>query len=148
MHPLAPLLIKRMPGNEQPIPEYAKEGDSGFDLRSEEDLDIHPGTTEMIKTGWAVSTGDGYELQVRSRSGLAAKHGLSVLNSPGTIDAGYTGEICVLLHNGGNRPIRVFKGDRIAQAVLAPVVQANFIEVNEIEESDRGSGGFGHTGTE
>lgn len=132
------------------FPEYAHEGDSGFDLRSVDDaVLIMPGETRMIPTGLKFVIPEGYEVQVRPRSGLAAKEGLTVLNTPGTIDRGYTGEVKVLLHNTGKEPHVVARGDRIAQAVMAPVERATLYLVDEdgLEVTERGDGGFGSTGT-
>lgn len=131
------------------IPEYATEGSSGADLRAclNEPITILPGNRVMIPTGIKVQLPSGYEMQIRSRSGLSWKHGVIVLNSPGTIDADYRGEICVILFNTGNEPFVIEPGMRIAQAVVTPVVQVRF-ECEELTSSERGSGGFGHTGVE
>jgi dUTP pyrophosphatase len=110
-------------------------------------ISIAPGSRAIIATGIAIQLPDGFEAQVRPRSGLAAKHGVTVLNSPGTIDADYRGEIKVILINLGDEPVAFARGDRIAQMVIAPVTQATWSEVGSLEESDRGSGGFGSTGT-
>lgn len=135
-----------------PNPEYATEGASGFDLRAfiDETIVLHPNEYKIIPTGLYFKLNAGFEMQVRSRSGLAAKHGVAVLNSPGTIDYDYTGEIKVILINHGQLPFTINNGDRIAQAVIATVLNKhtfNFVQVNDIEHTtERGSGGFGSTG--
>lgn len=131
-------------------PVYAKEGDSGFDLRSNENGMLKPLERMLVSTGLFFELPDGYELQVRPRSGLAAKHGVTVLNSPGTVDTGYRGEIKVILVNLSNDTFSFEKGERIAQAVIASRVSSDFgelIEVTNITDSERGSTGFGSTGT-
>lgn len=147
------LKFKRLENGEGlPLPRYATAGAAAMDICAAEDADVWPGTTRMIKTGFAVAIPEGYEVQVRPRSGLAAKNNITVANTPGTIDSDYRGEICVLLHNLSNtgaaapRAFEVNRGDRIAQLVLAPVTQANVIEVDELDETERGAGGFGSTG--
>jgi dUTP pyrophosphatase len=129
------------------MPLYAKEGDSGADVYSAEAIvDLGPGETRLVSTGIAIELPEGYDVQCRSRSGLAAK-GICVLNSPGTIDNGYRGEIKVILHNTSrDKTFQVAKGDRIAQLVLSPVYKANFVEVEQLSDSCRGAGGFGSTG--
>lgn len=127
-------------------PKYATEGSAAFDLVASEDMKFFADERQLVKTGLYAKIPEGYELQVRSRSGMAFHHGVVVLNSPGTIDSDYRGEIGVLLMNFTDRPYEVKKGDRIAQAVLAPVVQATFKMVNAISETERGQGGFGSTG--
>lgn len=134
------------------LPMYANPGDSGLDVRADlkktinEKIYIAPGKIQMIPTGLHVAIPEGYEIQVRSRSGLAAKNGLHVLNSPGTVDSGFRGEIHVILHNTTNTTYTVNHGDKIAQLVLCPVYQAKLIEVDTLPKSDRGEGGFGSTG--
>ena len=129
------------------IPEYQHEGDSGFDLRAVEDVDIPPKEVRLISTGIKVAIPKGYEIQVRSRSGLAAKKQVFVLNSPGTVDAPYRNTIGVILANFGVNPFHVQKGDRIAQGVLCPVEKADFVVVPELlDDTTRGLGGFGSTG--
>lgn len=128
------------------VPEYQHEGDSGFDLRAIEDADIPAGGVKLISTGIKVGIPKGYEIQVRSRSGLAAKKQVFVLNSPGTVDSNYTGDVGVILANFGVNPFHIQKGDRIAQGVLCPVEKAEFVVVNELTTTSRGSGGFGSTG--
>jgi dUTP pyrophosphatase len=130
-------------------PEYAYESDSGFDLRSTEDLWIQANDRKLIPTGLRFDIPDGYEIQVRSKSGLALKQGLMVLNSPGTVDSGYQGEVKVIIFNTTNERIKIEKGQKIAQAVLCPVVNGkwvNLIKVEEIGEKDRNNQGFGSTG--
>ncbi len=130
------------------IPTYAKDGDAGFDIRANEIVIIQAGHRYAVKTGIKMAIPEGYELQIRPRSGLALKQGLTVLNTPGTIDSGYRGEICIILHNTSDVYRTICKGDRIAQGVLKRAPQANFIKVNELDETDRGEGGFGSTGVE
>ena len=139
------LKIKKL-NPEAIIPAYQTELSAGFDLHSIENCVIKPMQRKLIKTGLAFEIENGYEIQIRPRSGLAFKHGITVLNSPGTIDADYRGEIMVLLINLGEEDFEIKKGERIAQAVVASVVQANFMEVEELSNTKRGSGGFGSTG--
>lgn len=130
-------------------PEYAYESDSGFDLRSTEDLWIFAGDRKLVPTGLRFDIPDGYEIQVRSKSGLALKQGLMVLNSPGTVDSGYQGEVKVILFNTSNQNIKIEKGQKIAQAVVCPVVNGkwvNLIKVSDIDSKDRNDKGFGSTG--
>jgi dUTP pyrophosphatase len=128
------------------LPGYAHEGDAGMDLKCVEDAVVPVGKRLLVRTGLVMELPDGYEAQVRPRSGLALKKGVTVLNTPGTIDAGYRGEVGVILANFGEEPFAVKKGDRIAQVVVAPVTQPAVVEVAEIDETDRGAGGFGSTG--
>jgi dUTP pyrophosphatase len=133
--------------NEQP--EYAYESDSGFDLRSTEELWVQANDRRLIPTGLRFDIPEGYEIQVRSKSGLALKQGLMVLNSPGTVDSGYQGEVKVIIFNTTNERIKIEKGQKIAQAVLCPVVNGkwvNLVKVKEIGEKDRNNNGFGSTG--
>jgi len=139
------LKIKKL-NNEAIIPAYQTKEAAGFDLHSIDDAVINPGERKLIGTGLAFEIEYGYEVQIRPRSGLAFKHGITVLNSPGTIDSDYRGEIKVLLINHGNEPYEIKKGERIAQAVIAPVIQAEIIEVDELSDTQRGAGGFGSTG--
>jgi dUTP pyrophosphatase len=130
-------------------PEYAYVSDSGFDLRSNEDAWIFPMSRSIIKTGLIFNIPDGYEIQVRSKSGIALKQGLFVLNSPGTVDSGYLGEIQVIMFNTTTEKVKIEKGQKIAQAVLCPVVGGkwvNLIRVEKIEDKDRNNNGFGSTG--
>jgi len=139
------LKIKKLT-SEAIIPAYQTKEAAGFDLHSIEETVINPGERKLIGTGLAFEIEFGYEVQIRPRSGLAYKHGITVLNSPGTIDSDYRGEIKVLLINHGNEPFEIKKGERIAQAVIAPVVQAKIVEVEELSDTQRGAGGFGSTG--
>ena len=130
-------------------PSYAYESDSGFDLYSVEDKWIHPFDRALIPTGLQIDIPEGYEIQIRSKSGLALKSGLMVLNSPGTVDQGYTGEIQVILFNTTNQKVKIEKNQKIAQAVLCPVVSGkwiNFLEKPSINTKDRNENGFGSTG--
>jgi dUTP pyrophosphatase len=139
--------ITRLPnGAGLDLPSYASADAAGLDLRAAEDATLAPGARAMIATGFAVALPKGYEAQVRPRSGLAAKHGVTVLNSPGTVDADYRGEIKVILINHGAEPFAIAHGDRIAQMVIAPVTRAALTEVAILDETLRGSGGFGSTG--
>ena len=135
--------------DEELIPVYATAGASGADIRAniQDPLVVDAGSMAIVPTGIRVAIPNGYEIQVRPRSGLAAKHGITVLNTPGTIDADYRGEICVILINCGKVPFTVTPKMRIAQLVLAPVCQAQFLPQGELLNTIRGSGGFGHTGT-
>ena len=129
------------------IPKYQTEGSAGFDLVSVEEHYIGPGETAVVGTGLAFQIPLGYEMQVRPRSGLAAKHGITVLNAPGTIDSDYRGEVKVILHNTNRTSsVRLEKGDRIAQGVVQLITTAQFVEVEELSASSRGAGGFGSTG--
>ena len=128
------------------LPSYAHEGDAGMDVRSVEDAEIAPGSRALVHTGLVMILPRGYEAQVRPRSGLALKHGVTVLNTPGTIDEGYRGEVGVILANFGDAPFAVKKGDRIAQVVVAPVTRAEIVETDEVDGTERGGGGFGSTG--
>jgi dUTP pyrophosphatase len=131
------------------FPRYAYPSDSGFDLHSTEDLEIRPFGRILVPTGLKVSFEEGYEIQVRPKSGLAIKQGLTVLNTPGTVDQGYTGEIQVIVFNTNNHSVMIPKGMKIAQAVLCPVVNGKYVNlqlVNQVEEKDRGNNGFGSTG--
>jgi dUTP pyrophosphatase len=135
--------------SENKNPEYAYESDSGFDLRSTEDIWIQANDRKLIPTGLRFDIPEGYEIQVRSKSGLALKQGLMVLNSPGTVDSGYQGEVKVIMFNTTNERIKIEKGQKIAQAVLCPVMcgkWVNLVKVEEIEEKDRNDKGFGSTG--
>jgi len=131
-----------------PLPKYESDGASGMDLLAAnvEDITVAPGEVKLIPTGLHISVPSGYEAQVRPRSGLALKHGLTVVNSPGTIDADYRGELGVILGNMGREPFVVKRGTRIAQLVIARVAQARWVPVDELDDTARGQGGFGHTG--
>ena len=141
------ILIKRL-SKDVPLPKYETEGSSGLDLaaNTNKQIKILPGKSQIISTGLAVAIPKNFEIQIRPRSGLAAKSQISVLNTPGTIDADYRGELKVILINLGNKVFAVEKGLRIAQMVLSPVIKATFKEVTELESTKRGSGGFGSTG--
>lgn len=128
------------------LPEYAHESDAGMDVRSVDELTILPGKRALVHTGLVMMLPPMYEAQVRPRSGLALKSGITVLNTPGTIDAGYRGEVGVILANFGDSEFKVSKGDKIAQIVVAPVTRAEIEETDSIDETDRGEGGFGSTG--
>ena len=129
------------------LPSYAHPSDAGMDVRSVEDLTLAPGKRALVHTGLVMLLPPQYEAQVRPRSGLALKNGVTVLNSPGTIDSGYRGEVGVILINLGDVDFTVRKGDKVAQLVIAPVTQPDVVEVSEIDETDRGSSGFGSTGS-
>lgn len=128
------------------LPAYARPGDAGMDLKSVEDTVVPRFGRALVKTGIVMQLPLGYEAQVRPRSGLALKHGVTVLNTPGTIDSGYRGEVGVILANFGDKDFAVAKGDRIAQLVIAPVTHAEVEATDVIDETDRGAGGFGSTG--
>ena len=128
------------------LPSYAHPSDAGMDVRSVEDLTIAPGSRALVPTGLVMLLPPMYEAQVRPRSGLALKSGITVLNTPGTIDSGYRGEVGVILVNLGDAPFEVKKGDKVAQIVIAPVTQPAIEETDTIDETDRGADGFGSTG--
>jgi dUTP pyrophosphatase len=143
--------IRQLPHAEGlPLPAYQTAHAAGLDLLAavpeSAPLVLAPGKQALVPTGLAIALPEGFEAQVRPRSGLAAKHGVTVLNSPGTIDADYRGEIQVILINHGAEPFIIRRGERIAQMVIAPVVQATLVPVSSLNETDRGSGGFGSTG--
>ena len=139
--------VTRLPhGAGLPLPAYATEGAAGMDLLAAAALTIPPGGRALVPTGLAVALPPGFELQVRPRSGLALRHGVTVLNAPGTVDEDYRGEVGVILLNTGDVPFAVARGDRVAQAVFAPVVRAAWDEVAALPASARGAGGFGSTG--
>ncbi len=139
------ILVKKL-AEDVIVPVFAKEGDAGADLCASENTYINPGDFACVPTGIAAEIPLGYEMQIRPRSGLAAKNGVTVLNSPGTIDSGYRGEIKVILINHGKRTFLINKGDRIAQAVINACVPTEYIGTDELSGSDRGSNGFGSTG--
>ena len=128
------------------LPSYAHPSDAGMDVRSVEALTLAPGKRALVHTGLVMLLPPLYEAQVRPRSGLALKNGVTVLNTPGTIDSGYRGEVGVILINLGDNDFEVKKGDKIAQLVIAPVTQPEIVETAEVDETDRGAGGFGSTG--
>jgi len=145
------LHVMRLPHAENlPLPVYQSEHAAGLDLlaavSSAGAVTVAPNDRALVPTGLAVALPEGYEAQVRPRSGLAARHGLTILNSPGTIDADYRGEIQVLLVNLGSEPVTITRGMRIAQLVIAPVVRAHIVEATSLDKTSRGSGGFGSTG--
>ena len=142
------ILIKRL-SDKVVMPKYETEGSSGLDLAAHinESVEIKPGSTVIIPTGLAVSIPKNFEIQIRPRSGLAAKNQISVLNTPGTIDADYRGELKVILINLGTKSFLVENGARIAQMVLCPVIKADLKQVKKLDDTKRGSGGFGSTGT-
>jgi len=148
-HPLPPITIrlKRLAhGEGLPLPAYATAGAAGMDVVAAEELDLMPGQRHAVATGFAMAIPDGYEVQVRPRSGLALKHGITVPNTPGTIDSDYRGELKVIMINHGDVPFPIRRGDRIAQLVAAPVQRADFAEVDDLDATARGAGGFGSTG--
>ena len=130
-----------------PLPAYETSGAAGMDLRAAEETVLKPGARCLMATGFAIALPVGFEAQVRPRSGLAVKHGITVLNAPGTIDCDYRGEIKVPLINHGQQDFVIARGDRIAQMVIATVTQATWIEVETLDETSRGAGGFGSSGT-
>lgn len=139
--------IRRLPhGHGLPLPEYATSGAAGMDVVSAEALILRPGARHAVATGFAVAIPPGYEMQVRPRSGLALKHGITVANAPGTVDSDYRGEVKVILINLSNDNFTIQRGDRIAQLVVSPVTWARWQEVDELEDTARGTGGFGSTG--
>jgi dUTP pyrophosphatase len=147
--PAIQIQIVRLPhAADLELPAYGTPGSSGMDLRAavKSPLTIPAGETVAVPTGLTIAVPAGYEAQIRPRSGLALRHGLSVLNTPGTIDSDYRGEVRVILANLGREPFRVERGNRIAQLVICPVIRASWNEVEQLPESSRGTGGFGHTG--
>jgi dUTP pyrophosphatase len=142
-----PVLVKRLPGNDDlPFPAYATSGAAGMDVVAAEDVDLAPGARHAVATGLAMAIPEGFEIQVRPRSGLALKHGVTVPNTPGTIDSDYRGELKVIMINLGAETFSVRRGDRVAQLVLAPVTRASWLEVDSLDETARGTSGFGSTG--
>jgi dUTP pyrophosphatase len=146
MTPITIPLLRLPHGANLPLPAYATDGAAGMDVVSAEDLILAPGGRYAVATGFAMAIPDGYEVQVRPRSGLALKHGITCLNTPGTIDSDYRGEVRVILANLGAEPFEIKRGDRIAQLVPAPVQRAVLAEVTSLDETERGAGGFGSTG--
>lgn len=130
-----------------PLPRYATDGSSGLDLMCAHDVQIRAGNWQLVKTGLCLELADGMEGQIRPRSGLAAKHGVTVLNAPATIDNDYRGEVCVILINHSKMTVSFNRGDRIAQLVVAPVCRVHTVEIEHLSETARGAGGFGSTGT-
>lgn len=142
-----PVMVKRLSHFEGlALPAYATDGAVGMDVVSAEDVTLAPGARHAVATGLAVAIPPRFEIQVRPRSGLALKHGITVPNTPGTIDSDYRGELKVILINHGDAPFEIRRGDRIAQLVLAPVTRASWLPVDELDETARGEGGFGSTG--
>ena len=143
------ILIRRTEDNpDLPLPDYATPGSSGFDLRAciRHDLTLPPGGRALVGTGISIALPAGCEAQIRPRSGLAAEHGVTLLNSPGTVDSDYRGEIRLVVANLGQKPFTIRRGDRIGQMVVAWVERARLVEVTQLPATDRGTGGFGHTG--
>jgi dUTP pyrophosphatase len=139
--------LKRLPNGEGlPLPAYATAHAAGMDVVAAEDVTLRPGWRHAVATGFAIAIPEGYEIQVRPRSGLALKHGVTCLNTPGTIDADYRGEVKIILANLGTSVVELARGERIAQLVPAPVQRAAFVEVDALDETARGEGGFGSTG--
>ena len=142
------VFVKVVSTGGQPLPEYATPQSAGMDIRADIDspITIAPGQRVLVPTGLRVALPEGYEMQLRPRSGLALKHGITLLNSPGTIDADYRGPVGVIMINLGGEPFVITPGERICQAVVAPVTQAVWMPVESLDDTERGEGGFGHTG--
>jgi dUTP pyrophosphatase len=140
--------VLRVGGRGEPLelPRQQTAGSAGMDLRADEPVELAPGERRLVPTGIAVAIPPGYEGQVRPRSGLALRHGVGMVNAPGTVDSDYRGEVGVILVNWGQETVRITRGERIAQLVVAPVTRAVLREVTELPQSDRGGGGFGSTG--
>lgn len=139
--------VLRLPhGEGLPLPAYATAGAAGMDVVAAEDVALPPGGRYAVATGFAMAVPDGYEVQVRPRSGLALRHGVTCLNTPGTVDSDYRGEVKVILANLGTEPFHVARGERIAQLVPSPVTRAELTEADDLDETVRGAGGFGSTG--
>lgn len=146
------LQVQRLPHSEGlALPAYQSQGSAGMDLAAAipdgQMITLPPGSHALVPTGLAVAIPPGFEMQIRPRSGLANKHGITVLNTPGTIDSDYRGEIQIMLINLGREPFEINRGERIAQVIIAPIVQAVITEVSTLDITDRGTGGFGSTGT-
>jgi dUTP pyrophosphatase len=139
--------FRMKPGDEELAPKKAHHDDAAYDLRADTALEIPPGQTRLAPTGLFLELPAGFEAQVRPRSGLALKHGITVLNTPGTIDAGYRGEVGVILHNTGTTPFRVQRGDRVAQMVIQKLPDVELVPADALNDSRRGASGFGSTGT-
>ncbi len=146
MHSIEIALARLQHGEGLPLPAYASSGAAGMDVVAAESLTLAPGGRHAVATGFAIAIPEGYEVQVRPRSGLALKNGITCLNTPGTIDSDYRGEVKVILANLGSEPFEVVRGERIAQLVPAPVLRADLREVTQLDETERGAGGFGSTG--
>ena len=141
--------VRRLPNNEDiALPSYSSEGSSGMDLRAcvKESALLGPGEIKLIPTGLSLSLPPGYEAQIRPRSGLALKHGIGMVNSPGTVDSDYRGEIGIILINWGSEAFTIHRGDRIAQMVVSRICRADLVDIRDPDPTSRGSGGFGHTG--
>jgi dUTP pyrophosphatase len=146
-NPPVDVAVLRLPhGAGLPLPAYASDGAAGMDVVAAEDVTLAPGGRHAVATGFALAIPPGYEVQVRPRSGLALKHGISLPNTPGTIDSDYRGELKIIMINLGAESFAIARGDRVAQLVVAPVQPARFIEVDTLDETSRGAGGFGSTG--
>jgi dUTP pyrophosphatase len=146
-NPPVDVAVLRLPhGAGLPLPAYASDGAAGMDVVAAEDVTLAPGGRHAVATGFALAIPPGYEVQVRPRSGLALKHGISLPNTPGTIDSDYRGELKIIMINLGAESFAIARGDRVAQLVVAPVQPARFIEVDILDETSRGAGGFGSTG--
>ncbi len=142
-----PVKVRRLPhGEGLALPDYATEGAAGMDVLAAEDVSLPSGGRHAVATGIAMAIPEGFEIQVRPRSGLALKHGISLPNTPGTIDSDYRGELKIIMINHGAEEFAIRRGDRIAQLVLAPVVRGSWVEVDDLDETARGKGGFGSTG--
>ena len=146
MTTLAIALLRLPHGAGLPLPAYASDGAAGMDVVAAEDFKLPPGARHAVATGFAMAIPPGFEVQVRPRSGLALKHGITCLNTPGTIDSDYRGEVKIILANLGSAPFEIRRGDRIAQLVPAAVQRADLREVTSLDDTARGSGGFGSTG--
>lgn len=133
-------------GADLELPSYQTAGSAGMDVRAANEMTLQVGETQLVPTGFALEIAPDFEVQLRPRSGLALKHGITMLNSPATIDSDYRGEVGVILTNLGSQPFEIRRGDRIAQMVVARVERAEIVEVAELDASQRGAGGFGHTG--
>ena len=143
--------VKRLKGGEGiSLPAYASDGASAMDIRAavQEQVVLNPGEVRLIPTGLAVSVPPGYEAQIRPRSGLALRYGIGMANSPGTIDSDYRGEIGLIMINWGQKPFPINRGDRIAQMLITRVYKAEMLEVTDLDQTSRGDGGFGHSGTD
>lgn len=143
------LEIRRLPeAKDLPLPSYATSGSAGMDLMAaiEDDVVLNPGERKLVSAGIAIAVPQGFEAQIRPRSGLALRHGISMVNTPGTIDSDYRGTVQVIMINHGSEPFTIKRGDRIAQMVIAPVARAILVEMDELDETVRNDGGFGHTG--
>ena len=145
-----PVRITRLPhGADLPLPAYETAGSAGLDLRAAVDdpVRLAPGERRLVPTGIAIALTEGFEAQIRPRSGLALRHGISIVNAPGTVDSDYRGEVSVVLINLGQAPVTVARGDRIAQMVVTPVARVTWDEVEALDTTERGAGGYGSTGT-